>query len=84
MKEKIRMTQKKKEVEEKKKKKKAAEANKNSLPTTKIVIPPNLRDDMVKQRKTYIKKKQIMADLNPEVEKKRIDEFLELLDITDI
>ena len=53
-------------------------------PTTKIVIPPNLRDDMVKQRKTYIKKKQIMADLNPEVEKKRIDEFLELLDITDI
>ena len=39
---------------------------------------------MVKQRKTYIKKKQIMADLNPEVEKKRVDEFLELLDITDI
>jgi len=25
-----------------------------------------------------------MADLNPETEKKRIDEFLELLDITDI
>jgi len=80
----LRVTVDKKELEEKEKEKKAAEANKNSLPTTKIVIPANLRDDMVKQRKTYIKKKQIMADLNPEVEKKRIDEFLELLDITDI
>ncbi len=80
----LRVTVDKKELEEKEKEKKAAEANKNSLPTTKIVIPPNLRDDMVKQRKTYIQKKQIMADLNPEVEKKRIDEFLELLDITDI
>lgn len=28
-------------------------------------------------------KKQIMAGLNPENEKKRIDKFLELLDITD-
>ena len=80
----LRVTVDKKELEEKEKEKKAAEANKNSLPTTKIVIPPNLRDDMVKQRKTYIQKKQIMADLNPEVEKKRIDEFLELLDITDV
>lgn len=80
----LRVTVDKKELEEKEKEKKAAEANKNSLPTTKIVIPANLRDDNVKQRKTYIKKKQIMADLNPEVEKKRIDEFLELLDITDI
>ena len=80
----LRVTVDKKELEEKEKEKKAAEANKNSLPTTKIVIPANLRDDNVKQRKTYIKKKQIMADLNPETEKKRIDEFLELLDITDI
>ncbi len=80
----LRVTVDKKELEEKEKAKKDAEANKNKLPTTKIQIPANLRDDIVKQRKTFIQKKQIMADLNPETEKKRIDEFLELLDITDI
>ena len=66
----------------KKKKKAAAEKNTN-LPTTKIVIPPNLQEDNVKTRKTYIQKKNVMANLNPVQEKERIDEFLDLLDITD-
>jgi hypothetical protein len=71
-------------LKRKKKKKKEAAKNNTNLPTTKIVIPANLQEDNVKTRKTYIKKKQIMANLNPKQEKERIDEFLELLDITDI
>ena len=42
------------------------------------------QDNIVKTRRAGIQKKQVMKDLNPEAEKKRIDEFLELLDITDL
>ena len=80
----LRITVDKKELEEKEKEKKEAAKNNTNLPTTKIVIPANLQEDNVKTRKTYIKKKQIMANLNSKQEKERIDEFLELLDITDI
>jgi len=79
----LRITVDKKELEEKEKEKKAAAEKNTNLPTTKIVIPPNLQDDNVKTRKTYIQKKNVMANLNPVQEKERIDEFLDLLDITD-
>ena len=80
----LRVTIDKKELEEKEKEKKANAANKTNLPTTKIVVPQNLQDNIVKTRRAGIQKKQVMKDLNPEAEKKRIDEFLELLDITDL
>ena len=79
----LRVTIDKKELEEKEKEKKANAANNNNFPTTKIVVPQNLQDNIVKTRRAGIQKKQVKL-LNPEAEKKRIDEFLELLDITDI
>ena len=79
----LRVTVDKKELEEKEKEKKAAAEKNTNLPTTKIVIPPNLQEDNVKTRKTYIQKHNVMANLNPVQEKERIDEFLDLLDITD-
>ena len=79
----LRVTIDKKELEEKEKEKKANAANNNNFPTTKIVVPQNLQDNIVKTRRAGIQKKQVKL-LNPEAEKQRIDEFLELLDITDI
>ena len=79
----LRVTIDKKELEEKEKEKKANAANNNNFPTTKIVVPQNLQDNIVKTRRAGIQKKQVKL-LNPEAEKKRIDESLELVDITDI
>ena len=79
----LRVTIDKKELEEKEKEEKAKAANNTNLPTTKIVIPPNLQDNIVKTRKAGITKKAVKK-LDYEAEKKRVDEFLELLDITDL
>ena len=79
----LRVTIDKKELEDKEKEEKAKAANNTNLPTTKIVIPPNLQDNIVKTRKAGITKKAVKK-LDYEAEKKRVDEFLELLDITDL
>ena len=49
---------------------------------TKIIIPAHLKEDDAKKRKAYIKEKEV--GLNYEKEKKRIDKFLEMLDIKDL
>ncbi|MCQ2820272.1 MAG: WD40 repeat domain-containing protein [archaeon] len=79
----IRVTIDKQAEEEKRKEKEAKQKSAKAGPTTKIVVPANLQENLVKVRKAGIQKKQIKV-INMEDEKKRVDEFLELLDITDL
>ena len=79
----LRVTVDPKELEEKEQKKKESEKNAKSGPTTKIVVPQNLQDNMVKVRIAGIQKKQIKV-MDKDTEKNRINTtFLDLLDIKD-
>jgi len=60
----------------------ACEFKSKDYPMTKIIIPAHLKEDDAKKRKAYIKEKEV--GLNYEKEKKRIDKFLEMLDIKDL
>lgn len=79
----LRVTIDKKEQEEKERELAAKQLNAKTGPTTKIVVPNNLQENLVKVRRAGIQKKQIKT-INKDVEKGRINEFLELLDITDL